>query len=329
MSQAFKRDYLQHALAISRWVQDNGAQSGIDPCTQALDLRLHGRTVRLIPQFIVQDQEGRFMYTPQMSPAMCGFVGWLPYFNKVWSVAEDKLAFKQHAALTGIRTPRWTVEPAQAKGAFIVKSRRSTFGRGLRGPFDGASLVALEDGEYCEQFIVGRLLKALFWNDQLVALELLDMPAVRGDGKHTMRQLIGARLAPTERFPEDLAPLVAIQGLELDSVVPEGRVALADYRYVSPLHFATGTDFDVRSSIAGSPLETQVIEAGQRCLRAVPPEKRFGTAFSLDGVVDSQGQIWFLEVNCNPQLHPALYRTMLSDIFAAFAGTTPVAEHVA
>ena len=42
---------------------------------------------------------------------------------------------------------------------------------------------------------------------------------------------------------------------------------------------------------------------------------RDGTAFSLDGVVDAKGQVWFLEANCNPQLHPAFYDVMLNGIF--------------
>lgn len=327
MTQHFKRDYLQHALAVSQWLAANGAESGIDPSTQALDIRAKGRSVRLIPQFIVEDAQGRLQYTRRMREAMRGFVGWLPYFNKVWPVAQDKLVFKQYAESAGVRTPRWTVDPAQARGDFIVKARHSTFGRGLRGPFEGAGSITLVEGEYCEQFIVGKLLKALFWNDELVAVELLDMPTVEGDGRRTLRDLIGSRLAPTGRWPEDLEPLAAIQGLALDAVVAPGRVALADYRYVSPLHPQTGRDHDVRSNMVGTPLEAQLLDAGASCWRAVPAAIREGTAFSIDGVVDAQGDIWFLEANCNPQVHPALYRTMLDATFAASPTAAAVLEH--
>lgn len=38
----------------------------------------------------------------------------------------------------------------------------------------------------------------------------------------------------------------------------------------------------------------------------------------LDGVVDGQGKVWFLEVNCNPRLHPAFYAPMLSSLLPSF-----------
>ena len=47
---------------------------------------------------------------------------------------------------------------------------------------------------------------------------------------------------------------------------------------------------------------------------------RTHTAFSLDGVVDEEDRIWWLEVNCNPLLHPAVYETMLDALFLREAG---------
>ncbi len=37
--------------------------------------------------------------------------------------------------------------------------------------------------------------------------------------------------------------------------------------------------------------------------------------FSLDAIEDAEGCLWFLEANCNPQLHPACYPWMLNAIF--------------
>ena len=150
------------------------------------------------------------------------------------------------------------------------------------------------------------------------------MPTVHGDGMRTLRQLISARLAPTDRWPSELEPLAAIQGLALDGVVPAGRVAPMDYRYVSALNPAQTVDHDVRQKIKGSALETQLLDAGARCWAAVPAEKREGAMFSLDAVVDQKGQAWFLEANCNPQLHPGAYGAMLSSIFCDQAVTSEV-----
>ena len=124
--------------------------------------------------------------------------------------------------------------------------------------------MALSEGEYCEQFIVGQLMKAWFWNDELVVAELVDMPTVVGDGLRTLRQLISSKLAPTDDWPSDLEHLAAVQGLSLDAVVPANRKALADYRYMSALNPATRIDHNVRQQIKGSELESQLLHAGAR-----------------------------------------------------------------
>ena len=317
MNQPFKRNYLQHALAVGRWMRLNAATGSIDPLTYVLEIRCDGREQRFQPQFILERPDGQVGFTPQLAPNVSGFVGWLPYFNKTWPIAQDKQAFKEFAIRVGIATPIWVADPEATRGAFIVKVRRSTFGRGLRGPFEARTTVPMGDGEYCEQFIAGKLLKAWFWNDQLAVAELVDMPGVRGDGLRTLRQLISGRLGSDDPFPNDLEALASIQGLSLDAVVTADRIALADYRYMSVLNPARMVDHDVRQAIAGGPLEAQLLSAGAHCWAAVLQEMRDGTAFSLDGIVDAKGKIWFLEANCNPQFHPAFYDAMLNSTFQA------------
>lgn len=41
------------------------------------------------------------------------------------------------------------------------------------------------------------------------------------------------------------------------------------------------------------------------------PERR--RAYVLDAIVDNDDRVWFLEINCNPQLHPDIYPMMLGD----------------
>jgi hypothetical protein len=315
MSQPFKRNYLQHALALSHWMATHGAEGGIDPFSQALNIRLKKRTVRFFPQFVVEDRHGNPRFTPQLRSGVAGFVGWLPYFNKVWPIAQDKLAFKEHVQREGLRTPDWSTDPSHMRGPFLVKQRCSSFGLGLRGPFKSTERVALSDREYCEQFIVGQLLKAWYWDDQIAVVELVDMPTVHGDGLRTLRQLITAKLASTDPWPHDLEPLATLQGLTLDAVVPARQRVLSDYRYLSVLNPASRVDHNVRSKIQGTSIEAQLVEAGACCWRGIPEAHRAGTAFSLDGIVDPQGRVWFLEANCNPQLHPAFYDVMLQETF--------------
>lgn len=322
MNLPFKRNYLQHALAVGEWIHRHKARGGIDARTQVMEITHQGKTVRFFPQFVVENADGSMGFSPLMMLNVSGFVSWLPYQGKAWPAAQDKLAFKTMAEAAGLRTPKWSTDPTQARGAVLVKARRSTLGRGQRGPFEVGSSsptkLALTEGEYVEQFIVGRLMKAWFWNDELAVAEVVDMPTVRGDGKSSLRQLIGQRLGPADAWPLGLDELSTIQGLKLDSTLQAGHVVLADYRYMSVLNPAISKDYNVRAALAGTSLEAALLTAGAAVWRSIPAQTREGTLFSLDGIVDRDGALWLLEVNCNPLLHPAFYDLMLDRLF----GTT-------
>jgi len=141
---------------------------------------------------------------------------------------------------------------------------------------------------------------------------MVDMPTIRGTGKHSFRQLVASMLGRHDRFPADLHALAEIQGLSLDSVLADGRSALAEYRYMSPLNPAGMRDLNAIHEIRGTAIESQLASAGAAMLSAIPADLRSGTAFTLDGIVDERGKVWFLEANCNPQLHPAFYDAVLT-----------------
>jgi len=316
MSRAFKRNFLQHSLAVRRWCERRKASGGIDPFSLSLDLELAGRRVRLQPQFIVEPVPGQIGFVPMLDVGVSGFVGWFPYGGKAWPITQDKLLFKDFARTAGLRVPKAGIDAEGIRGPYIVKRRKSTFGRGLRGPYPAGHAPDLIEDEYWEQFVPGRMLKAWYWDQEPVVVELIDLPTVRGDGIKTLRQLIDDRLPPDAPFPEDVDGLAHWQGLALDSVVPAGRSVIADYRYMSLLNPSAVTDHDVRDRIRGTALEAQLREAGERCWMAIPQEMRNGTMFSIDGMVDPEGNVWFLETNCNPQLHPAVYDAMLDGMFS-------------
>jgi len=313
VSQPFKRNYLQHALAVTHWMRRHGASGGIDPLSHVLEIRCNGRERRFQPQFVIERSAGGIAFTPQLQPNVSGFVSWLPYFNKTWPIAQDKIEFKAYAAKQRLRTPPWTTDVNEMRGAYLIKARRSTLGRGQRGPYETPHREPLREGEYCEQLVFGRLLKAWFWDGDLAVVEVVDMPSVTGDGRRALRSLID------EKFDRQPLPhageLAGLQGLGLDDVPVDGRRVVVEYRYMSPLNPSISHDHDVRSRIVGTPLEAQLLQAGRACWHAVPEDRRSGTAFTLDGVADRDGRAWFLEANCNPLLHPAFYESMLDGIF--------------
>lgn len=324
MNLPFKRNYLQHALAVSDWIARHGARGGIDSRTQVMEITLRERVVRFYPQFVVEIGDGTMGFVPALQPNVSGFVSWLPYRGKAWPAAQDKLEFKALAQATGMRTPKWTQDAQQARGAVLVKARRSTLGRGQRGPFEvglgRAEALQLSEGEYAEQFIVGRMVKAWFWNDELAVAEVVEMPTVRGTGSSTVQALIAQACGHAAAVPRNLEPLLAIQGLTIDTVLPEGSTALADYRYMSVMNPALHEDRNVRAQIKGSAIEAALLAAGRSVLATIPLADRANTAYSLDGIVDRDGELWLLEANCNPLLHPAFYEVMLDSLFGCAPG---------
>lgn len=315
----FKRNYLQHALAMSAWMTAYGVKAAQDPKTLDLEVEHGGKVVHFYPQFDIETPEGQ-CFVQNIGPSVVGFVGWFPYLPKAWPAAQSKLAFKAFARQMRLRTPAWSQNASDAKGLVLVKRNVSTFGEGQRGPFlmpAGQALaepIAIDAGEYIEQFIVGQLVKAWYWRDQLAVVEVVDMPYVTGDGKKTVSRLYEDQCQQTGARPS--APLLKAQGFAEADVLDSGQQVLVDYQYLAKTNPALFKDFNCRDRIVGSALEAQLLHAGRLAWSSVPEEQRgIGAFISLDGVLDAQGRVWFLEMNCNPRLHPAAYAPMLDAIF--------------
>lgn len=73
MNQPFKRNYLQHALAVAHWMRQNDATGGVDPLSYILEIRCNGRERRFQPQFFLEQANGQVAFTPQLTPNVSGF----------------------------------------------------------------------------------------------------------------------------------------------------------------------------------------------------------------------------------------------------------------
>ncbi len=170
-------------------------------------------------------------------------------------MAQDKAAFKEFAHAHGVPTPpSWTDTPRAEP--FLVKTNKSSLGQGQRGPFAAGTQVQLAPGEYCERFIFGSLVKAWYWNAELVVAEHVTMPMVQGDRRQTLRQLATARLDAGVALPRHFANVAQLQGLGPESVLASGQVAFADYQYMSPMNCAQesrrrSTPFSMRKAGSG------------------------------------------------------------------------------
>jgi hypothetical protein len=314
LEQSFRRNYLQHTLAVSTWMQQHDARGGIDPRNLGMEISQGERAVRFYPQFTIE-RHGQLAFVPKLQPGVSGFVGWLPQPGKAWKEAGDKLAFKTFARSHGLRTPLCGGPGTLPACDYLVKKASSTLGRDLYGPFPASRAAEIPPGHFWEQFVRGRVVKAWYWDGELAVVEIVRMPTVTGDGQRTLAELALLVLGPVVAVTPLPAELLALQGVSLHAVPQAGQTIELEYRYISSFNPSNHVDQNAREVVRGTAVEEQLVRAGRVCLRALPQQRRPNTAFSIDGVLDAHDRLWLLEVNCNPLLHPAFYESMLDALF--------------
>jgi hypothetical protein len=256
-----------------------------------------------------------------------GFVGWLPYFNKRWLEAYDKLAFKKRCEQLKLPVPAWSIgRIAPGLGDFVIKSARgSSFGQRMRGPFAAAQAASqeLRDGEYADQFIAGRIGKAWFWNDRVVAIGLRDPANVSGDGLATLADLV--RRVRWSADVTVVSDFFRYRSLDWAQVPTRDEKVTLDYKYGSSYEQYEYGSTNRLKELEGTPLVEQLNAWGALFLEWVPPNIREGTLYTIDFVLSDSAGIRLLEMNCNPMVPPETYEIILRAAFRfAVAGTESV-----
>jgi hypothetical protein len=323
---AYDINLFSHLRAISECLPKFEARARIDFETLNLLIRGRGRQIELLPQFMCR-RDGGVVYTPKLATDVRGFIGWRPYFNRIWPEATEKMIFKDFCASNGLRTPPRYLRAEDVRSSVLVKRSRSSFGQGMTGPFTANALRELNyaprGGEYFEEFIHGDIAKIWYWNDQPASLEIIPMPTVVGDGRSTLRDLI-ANIKSLLAFAEPDATqlreaLARYQGLTLDSVPRDGQRVLVDFRYQSTLHPVAFTKVNMLKDYEGTRALEQIREAGKEFWHVIPEQLRQDIVYTIDAIVDDQQNVWFLEMNCNPLVHPDVYSVMIESMLVAIA----------
>lgn len=314
----YKRSLLHHFQSLQPALLELGAEAFLDPCSFVLRVRLGAATRTLYPQFMIV-VKGVRQYTPRLSPEAMRFAGWCPYALRRWPLSTEKLLFKRYAVEHSLLTPDYSTDPDARMDDVVVKTSVSSFGFGIRGPLGSSTQhpLAPKAGEYFERFTRGRIAKIWYWNDQPVCMELVRMPSVEGNGAATVRQLIRREWPkmPLERMKR-LEPILAWQDSRLDAIVPKRQVKILEFRYGAALiQRRLARDIDLTRRMVPA-FEKQLRDAGQKLWRAIPEAVRADTVFSVDAIVDRHNQIWLLEMNSNPFIHPYAYAPMLRSLFA-------------
>lgn len=316
--------FYAHLRLLTAAAQRRGLTGEVKIGSMNAVLRGGGREVEFLAQFMVRNPDGSRTYSMEYRDDALGFAGWLPYFNKRWVEAYDKLAFKQRCAALGLPTPRWSVGAVDAEmGDFVVKNARGSFGRAVRGPFTTAQAgsVGLRPGDYAERFVAGQIGKAWYWNDAVVMLELREPTAVTGDGLATVAQLV-----QRVRRRSDVATVTdwfRYRGLRWDDVPPAGRAVAVDFKYGSPFGRDEMESANRLQDPACGDLVAQLRGWAPVFLEWVPSQIRTGVLFTVDFVLPADGRVRLLEMNCNPTVPPEAYDAIVG---AAFEGVVAPAD---
>lgn len=334
---SYLHTYFNHTQAVEDAARPLGVKATVDLSDGSLQLVDGQRTESWRAKYLAT-LDGRTVYLPARGPGVIGFAGWMPYPLRQWRTAVDKIAFKRCAIAAGVDTPAACFDPEQIGGPFLIKHAGGSFGEGIRGPFlahePGNPQHRLADGEYYENFVVGHIAKAWCWGDHCVALHLDAPSIVTGDGQSTLRALVQA--LPNSRQGEHdwalVGRLAEYCGItSLDAVLPKGKEVLVEFRYESRYQVTARDGNPNRMpSLRDHDLGRQFSHAAKVFSGSISPEPALRQSFfTLDAMIDPEGRASFLEMNCNPLVHPDLYAPMLTTYFAGAQRTAVAAPQAA
>jgi hypothetical protein len=322
---------MNHIRAIKAWGEAHGGLANLNVLTFELEVKARNRYFMLFPQFLA-NINGRIGHVPLLSREVTGFIGWLPYRPMRFSLTTDKLLFKQRLSGAGLATPEKWLNPEHSTQDYVIKSSIGSFGNELLGPYQHGQLPEKSLLEmlakpnapgslYAEAFIQGINLKVWFWGDRAFHVHLHPYPTVTGDGRRNLLELIDARLQRIGQswmtYAERTMVVGALkyQDLELNAVLQQNQQAWLDYRYGRRFAPDTVTEEEDNALSNMAPVQlSQITQAGRWVAAELIQEINAPVLYSLDGVLDATGKIWWLEVNSNPIFPPTGYAAMLSTL---------------
>lgn len=322
---------MNHIRAIKAWLDAHGGEANLNVQDFELEVKARNRYFRLYPQFLAVVNQ-RPCYVPTLSTEVTGFIGWLPYRPLRWALSTDKRLFKDCLRTANIATPRMWSDISTANSDYVLKSSTGSFGFELGGPFrpsngsaDGNAQPPIAVGQgtqYVEQFIKGRNVKVWYWGATPFHVHLHDYPEVEGDGQTPLSLLIQHRLEQVglsrQTYPEMQAidAALAFQGVTQEDVLTPGQRVWLDFRYGRRFSPEEKTEFADNALPRLSPeIVRQLEAAGAVLAEKLREELRSPVLYSLDGVLDADDGVWWLEMNSNPTFPPTGYPHLLSTLF--------------
>lgn len=324
---------LNHVRAVKAWADACDAQVNLDLRTFSLEVKARNRYYTLKPRFITVNQ-GRVAYAVELVKDVTGFIGWLPYEVLQWDLSQDKMLFKEFLNGAGLKSPAAWSSKSEVSGDFIFKGSVGSFGYQIGGPYrlDKVADVSWPSAkpaaskaqgvDFAEQFVSGTNLKVWFWGAKAFYAHVHPYPTVTGDGQSSAQALVTARLATAgETYigkgdQENLVSSLAFQDVAPSDVLADGQEVWIDFRYgrryarTSPS--ADGVnDLDRVNAQVRQQIDLMGTKAAEQALRRF----KASVLYSVDGVIDEEDHIWWLEINSSPILPPEGYPLVFSSLF--------------
>ena len=317
---------LDHFSEVRKWAQRHRAEAKLDITNFKMEVRCANRYFHFHPIFPAMIN-GKLGHVSSLMPSVVGFGGWVPYQPYLTRLSVDKMLFKEYAERRGLKVPcAWRLG-AVPDANYIFKRSRSSFGYGIEGPYAPTIQPQQPAGtEQCvgelfmEQFVAGRIVKLWLWGATPVFADVQDYPCVVGDGTSPASELVARRMInETSALTDDATwkTCLAFQSVEENEVLETGRSAWIDFRYgrtfpdrtravrienaLPQLEKECGDQLRTVAQVIAQALFSEVTAAPLMC--------------SVDGMLDREGTLWWLELNSNPLVPHQSYDVMLSDLF--------------
>lgn len=323
-----------HFRALQAWAAAREAHLTLDLKTFELEVKYRGRYYPMVPTFQGR-VDGREVHSVTMPENLVGFGGWRPYRMVVHPLSTEKRKFKEHLDRVGLATPPSLMDPdpmASIPFDFLLKANAGSFGRQILGPFRaGLSVESVArqanrpgDEAFVEAFIPGTILKIWFWGAKPFFAHSHGYPTIRGDGESAVDDLLRRKLRACgldwdgcdER--DVVAGCLRFQGVDRSAVLPRGTEAWIDYRYAQRYEPSKGRQPSTDNALAALTSRTgsQVPEMGRAVAQVLKDAFPAPILITVDGVLDRDDRIRWLEMNVNSLMPPEGYAVMFDDLFA-------------
>jgi hypothetical protein len=312
-----KNYLLNHFKSLQQANLKYNAELIINANNMHLELIHKNKKHILYPQFL-EFMHGNPVYSSHLTPDAICFIGWRPYQPYPIQAFVDKIIFKESLLKNKFLTPLYSVDKFCKLDHVIIKNRQGSFNQSLYGPYQSATEYPLnpESGEFFEQFIYGKILKISFWNDEPVSLEEQEMPTLTGDGESSILKLAAERAKKRNRNINEfkLDEVVSFYGKSTEDVLAKKEVIIADFRYESEFCECYAVKEIPLPNKSYQIFDVEFKRVGAFCYHLIKAEGIENLYYSIDAILSDNNQLWFLEANANPAVHPCAYTKILESL---------------